>query len=84
MGKQKKMNRCALCDEWYSPDDIEAARIHSHPEPQGGVFRTAWLESKLPYDKWTKETEEGKAWKEHVSWFKHKPWLKQKTEKGGA
>ncbi len=53
--------RCPLCDEWYEEYGPRWSD-HEHPEPQSGPPRIAWLESKMPYEKWIKLTAEGKAW----------------------
>lgn len=55
---------CGLCDTTYFLDDLEAVKVHEHPEPQSGEFRDCWLVSQLPYERWIVETETGRTWKE--------------------
>ncbi len=58
---------CGLCDETYYMDDAERVKVHEHPEPQSGMPRERWLASRLPYERWIKETPDGIAW---VEWVK--------------
>ena len=67
MKPKKRQIRCAMCDAWYYEDDAEEAKVHLHPEPQSGAFRYAWSQSQLPYDRWIKETEMGRAWERSYS-----------------
>lgn len=53
--------RCSICDDWYDPES-ERAKTHEHPEPQSGEFKTMWLASKLPYERWISETKDGRQW----------------------
>lgn len=53
---------CGLCDTIYDADNKEEYLIHIHPEPQSGPYRKAWLDSKMSYEDWVKNTSEGKAW----------------------
>jgi len=50
------------CDSSYDPEDETAVAVHLHPEPQSGLFREDWLESKLSYKMWITKTEKGKHW----------------------
>lgn len=67
--KRKNLSLCPTCDAWYE-DGTESAKEHLHPEPQSGPPRDAHIASRLPYDRWIKETEEGRQWYEQA--IKHR------------
>lgn len=54
-------SRCPTCDEWYDPKG-DRAKVHEHPEPQGGAPRQAFMKSGLRYDKWILVAKEGRHW----------------------
>ena len=54
-----------MCDEWYNPNSPDA-KVHNHPEPQSGIYRDAWLDSRMSYDQWSKETRVGQKWLEYT------------------
>lgn len=58
---------CGLCDEFYDDQNSEDVKIHMHHEPQSGVPRQQWLDSKMPYGQWIIETYEGKAWNAYIN-----------------
>lgn len=60
------MIRCPFCDELYEQYG-ERHEIHRHPEPQSGIYRYAWLDSGMPYEKWIKNTRAGQDWLEYKS-----------------
>jgi len=53
---------CSVCDERYDPTGARAAE-HLHPEPQSGPPRDAWLASGLAYERWIRDTPEGREWR---------------------
>lgn len=53
---------CGLCDTAYDPANAQEVKIHSHPEPQPGHYREAWLASGMAYDEWLTGTDAGKAY----------------------
>ena len=57
------MTRCSTCDEWYD-DNSERAKVHKHPEPQSGKAHASWIASRLTYERWIVETDDGRRWAE--------------------
>jgi hypothetical protein len=56
---RKTIGLCCLCDTLFCRGH---EKDHTHPEPQSGEFRDAWIASGLSYPKWMRETPEGKRW----------------------
>lgn len=60
-----KRRLCAICDEFYNPDS-DRAKVHEHPEPQSGDYRTSliaytWLTG-FSYMSWVVKTQAGADW----------------------
>jgi hypothetical protein len=58
-----KMAKCGVCDAVYDKTKPVESNIHRHAEPQSGIPRAAFIASGLPYDRWIRETPDGKAWR---------------------